>query len=58
MEPDAPVIDTGAVASAMPQALSSETETFVASAVAKWQAKMTDVAKGYRHAAKEAESRL
>ncbi len=58
MEPDAPVIDTAAVASATPQALSTEAEAFVADAVAKWQAKMAGVAQGYRHAAKEGESRL
>ena len=58
MEPDAPVIDAAAVASATPQALSTQAQTFVASAVEQWQAKMAGVAKGYRHAAKEAESRL
>jgi hypothetical protein len=58
LEPDAPVIDAAAVASAAPQAISAETEAFVATAVANWQAKMAGVAKEYRHAAKEGESRL
>jgi hypothetical protein len=58
LEPEAPVIDVAAVASATPPALSAEAEAFVANAVAKWQDKMAGVAKGYRSAAKQAESRL
>ena len=58
LEPDAPVINAAAVASAAPPALSAEAEAFIAKATADWQKKMLQVASSYRDEAKAAEANL